>query len=181
MAIYFLQDDDWSCDGVTGRRFFEFPFALFRASAEKHVSLIDDIKDAQFRDLDDPWILSFSYNGFDFLVDSHSHGTTTTFIVVQTECPDEILLQIIGIFVEPMKISAHYEPTHPELIESPASENRRNHLIRWCIRIVAFIFFCLAINFFNNGNLENAAGLGGGTIFLLVVSFCVDFAPHNTY
>lgn len=181
MAIYFLQNNDWSCDGVAGRSFFEFPFDLFRLSTEKHISLIDDIKGAQFRDLRDSWIFSFSYKGYDFFIDSNSHGTTTTFIVAQPECPDEILLQIIGIFSEPMKISADYEPTNPELIKSPAVENQRNLLLRWGMRIVAILFLFLATNCFFNGNIGNAVGFGAGTIFLAVVSFCADFAPYNTY
>ena len=181
MATYFLQNDEWSCNGVVGRCFFEFPFALFRPSTEKHVSLIDELKGAHFRDSNDPWMLSFSYMGYDFFVDSHSHGTTTTFIVVQPECPDEILLQVIGIFSAPMQISADYEPTHSELVKSPSPENRKNLLLRWAMRILAIIFLCLAINCFFTGNHENAIAFGVGAIFLAVVSFSTDFASYTTY
>lgn len=181
MDTYFLQNDEWSCNGVAGRCFFEFPFALFRPSTEKHIALINELKGAHFRDLSDLWILSFSYMGYDFFVDSHSHGTTTTFIVVQPECPDEILLQVIGVFSEPMKIAADYEPTYSELLKSQAPENGKNLLLRWAMRIVATIFLCLAINCFFTGNHENAAGFGVGAIFLAVASFCTDFAVHTTY
>ena len=181
MATYFLQNSDWSSNGVSGRCFFEFPNALFRPSTEKHVSLIHELKDPQFRDLTDPWILSFSYMGHDFFVDSHSHGTTTTFIVAQPECPDEILLQVMGIFSEPMKIASGHEPTEPELDKSPARENRRNVFVRWGMRFVAIALFCLAISCFFNGNHENGIGYVGSAIFLIVVSFCSDFAPYTTY
>lgn len=80
-----------------------------------------------------------------------------------------------------MKSSADYEPTHPELIKSPAPENQYNLFARWGMRIVAIILFCLAINCFIDGNHERAAGLGVATILLLVVSFCTDFGPRNTY
>ena len=181
MAAYFLQNNDWSRNGVAGRCFYEFPFGLFPTSTEKHVSLIDELEDANFRDLGDQWMLSFSYMNYNFFVDSHSHSTTTMFIVIQPECPDEILLQIIGIFSEPMKISAGYEPIHPQSIESPAPSNRRNFLLRWSIRIVAFVFLWLAINCFFAGNHENTAGFGAVALFLTVVSFSSDVAPCNTY
>ena len=181
MANYFLQNEDWTCNGVAGRKFFEFPFDLLRPSTEKHVLLLDEIKDVQFRDSSDSWVLLFSYKAFSFCVDSHSHSTTTSFIVVQPECPDEVLLQVIGVFCQSMKIAADYEPTEAELVQSPAQENTRNFYLRWGMRAVAILLFCLAISCLFNGNHENAVWLGAGTIFLTVVSFCADFAPYNTY
>jgi hypothetical protein len=181
MANYFLQNNDWSCDSLSGRCFFEFPYALCRQSTEKHILLVDELKDPQFRDLSDPWIFSFSYMSYDFFVESNSHGTATTFIVTHPKCPDEILLQVIGIFSEPIKIASGHEPIRPELYKSPARENRRNFFLRWGIRIVAIALLGLAINSFFNGNHETGTGFVGSAIFLLVVSICADFAPHSTY
>ncbi|MCA9195253.1 MAG: hypothetical protein KDB03_25955 [Planctomycetales bacterium] len=78
------------------------------------------------------------------------------------------MLQIIGIFSEPMKISADYEPTNPELLKSPALENRRNLLLRWGMRVVAILFLFIAIICFFSGNLENAVGFGAWSEVALV-------------
>ena len=67
MAIYFLGNTDWSSDGIVGRCFFQFPFAIFRPSTEKHVALVDDLKNCRFEDLGDNWLLSFSYMGLSLI------------------------------------------------------------------------------------------------------------------
>ena len=181
MTIYFLDNSDWSCDGASGRCFFQFPFAIFRPSTEKHVLLIDDLKNCKFEDLGDAWLLSFSYQGFDFFVDSHSHGTATSFIAVQSDCPDEILLQIIGLFSDPMIISADYEPSHPALLASPhvdfPERYFQNRYSRWIMRAMAIALAAFAFYSFRNEQYENGMGSVVGSALIFAASFCSDFKP----
>lgn len=182
MSTYFLQDTDWSNGSTTGRCFFEFPFALWPASTKQHVSLIDNFKNCQSEGDDDgdPWLLFFSYMGYDFVVDSHGHSTTTRFVVAQADCPDEILLQIIGLFSEPMKIAADYEPSRPDLLATPAPNYWQMFFVRWTIRIVGVALAFSAAYNFCGGQYKIAVPYLTGAVFLTVVSFCTDFRSFKS-
>ena len=119
---YFLENEDWATVGIDGRCFFQFPYDFEQSSTEKHVATIDELLDVQAQEHPDTWVLSFKYREHCFAIDSHYHSTTSSFIVSDPTCPDEILIQILGLFANPMKIASNdWEPTHTELKTEPPS------------------------------------------------------------
>ena len=44
------------------------------------------------------WQVRFTYDGFDFLVETNHHGTASSFFVNDPKCPDETLLTLLAQF-----------------------------------------------------------------------------------
>ena len=86
----------------SGGCFFDAPDFDYEPTIH-HLKTVDRIKlqshsvDAS-QELSPIWRVRFEYHGFDFLVETNHHGTTSSFFVFGADCPSGVLLGLLEIF-----------------------------------------------------------------------------------
>lgn len=178
MKPYFFEHTEWNAGYVTGWCFYQFPFELCRTSTEKHIAQLPELVNAGFQDSKDYWQVSFEYQDYKFTVDCHSHGATASFIAERVDCPDEVLLQVIGLFVVPIEITADALAN----IETDSGsercskvDDRSSRMFRWGIRGMSLVCAVCGIYGLANGDFPTFVGCLLGTVITLIASFSLDF------
>jgi len=86
----------------SGGSFFDTPDFDYEPTI-RHLKTVDRLN-IQSHSIDAPkglsptWQVRFEYHGFDFLVETNHHGTTSSFFVCDANCPSGVLLDLLEIF-----------------------------------------------------------------------------------
>lgn len=166
---YFLGRDDFPFQGKVYREFHSTWPELDYAKTLAHVQRFVAIEVVKHATEADRWWLCFRCEGHEFVVESHFHGTATTFAVLDPDCDDRILLTCLGLFAPLLRPSEHSldAPFHMD------QTTTFSHVRRWLMRAAALASggYGYWLSF---SEPTNAIALFALAVFLLVVSFASD-------